>query len=296
MVQGSRVQCLPAVGSPLSSPQPETVVVSGRRVGYVEAGHGIPLVLVHGAGGRGRVWAPQLAGLADVARVIALDLPGHGVTGGTGCTSVRDYAAFVRDFLDEAGLERVVLGGHSMGGAIAQTLALEHPDRLAGLVLVGTGARLRVLPRILELFRGAAPEARTFVGGLSYSPRTPPGAVVEAERVLVETPLAVTLGDFLACDRFDLMTAVAGVRAPTLVVAGRDDRLTPPKYAHYLARTIPGARLVELDAAGHFPQLEQADSVNAALRDFLRGLSPPPASAKVTATAEGRASRGGVAR
>jgi pimeloyl-ACP methyl ester carboxylesterase len=272
------------------------VVVDGRRVGYVEAGHGTPLVLVHGAGGRGRVWAPQLAELADVARVIAVDLPGHGVTGGTGYASVRDYAAFVQVFLDEAGLERVVLGGHSMGGAIAQTLALEHPDRLVGLVLVGTGARLRVLPRTLELLRIAAPQARPFVAELSYSPRTPPGAVVEAERALMETPLAVTLGDFLACDHFDLMTAVAGVRAPTLVVVGRDDRLTPPKYAHYLARTIPGARLVELDAAGHFPQLEQPAGVNAALRDFLRGLSPSPASAKVAPTTEGRAFRGGVAR
>jgi pimeloyl-ACP methyl ester carboxylesterase len=82
----------------------------------------------------------------------------------------------------------------------------------------------------------------------------------------------VTLGDFLACDRFDAMATIGTVRAPTLVVVGGDDRLTPPKYARYLAGAIPGAQLVEVADAGHFPQLEQPDVVNAALRAFLRGL------------------------
>jgi pimeloyl-ACP methyl ester carboxylesterase len=68
------------------------------------------------------------------------------------------------------------------------------------------------------------------------------------------------------------MATIGTVRVPTLVVVGGDDRLTPPKYARYLAETIPGARLVEVADAGHFPQLEQPDAVNAALRAFLREL------------------------
>lgn len=268
--------------------------VDGRPAGYLEAGHGRPLVLIHGAGGRGAVWTPQLAGLGELARVIAVDLPGHGPTDGRGRASVGEYAAWVLAFLDAARLDRVVLAGHSMGGAIAQTLALEYPDRLDGLVLVGTGARLRVLPRILELIGQAPPEGRALVASLAYSPGTPTGAVVEAERSLVETPAAVTLGDFLACDRFDLMERVRGVRAPTLVVVGRDDRLTPPKYATHLARTIPGARLVEIDAAGHFPQLEQPGAVNAALRVFLASLSSHAPSDMVTPSDRG--SHGGMSR
>jgi pimeloyl-ACP methyl ester carboxylesterase len=251
---------------------PRTLEVLDRPAAFVEAGQGRPLVLVHGAGGRGRVWLRQVEGLAGAARVVALDLPGHGATGGSGRTAIADYAAWLVAFLDAAGLERVVLGGHSMGGAIAQTLALQHPGRLAGLVLVGTGARLRVLPRILTLFRDDPVAGRGFVGDLAYSPATPPGAVTEAEQALSETAPGVILGDFLACDRFDVMPRVAGIRVPTLAVVGRDDRLTPPRYAAFLAATIPCARLVEIEAAGHFPQLEQPEAVNAALRAFLASL------------------------
>jgi pimeloyl-ACP methyl ester carboxylesterase len=228
------------------------------------------VVLVHGAGGRAEVWTPQIGGLADLARLIAVDLPGHGGTGGRGCQRVEDYAGWVLGLLDVLDLRRAVLVGHSMGGAIVQTLALGYPER--GLVLVGTGGRLRVLPRILELFRDGSPEGAELVARLAYSPQTPPGAVVEAERALQETAALVTLGDFLACDRFDVMARLAGVATPTLVVVGADDRLTPPKYAAYLARTLRGARLVEIEAAGHFPQLEQPAAVNLALRAFLAAL------------------------
>jgi 3-oxoadipate enol-lactonase len=246
--------------------------VLGRPGAYLEAGAGRPVALIHGAAGRAEVWSPQLAGLADVARMIAVDLPGHGATAGEGCQEVERYAAWVAGLLESLGAERSVLVGHSMGGAIAQTLALGDASRYAGLVLVGTGARLRVLPRILQLFRESSVAAADMVGSLSYSPLTPPGAVIEAERALHDTPVGVTLGDFHACDRFDVMGRLGDLRVPTLVVVGRDDRLTPPKYAAYLARSIPAARLVEIDGAGHFPQLEQPAAVNAALREFLVAL------------------------
>lgn len=249
-----------------------SATVLGQPAAYLEGGRGRPVVLVHGAGGRAEVWARQIGGLADVARLVAVDLPGHGGTGAGGCRRVEDYAAWVLGLLDALGLDRAVLVGHSMGGAIVQTLALGYPERVAGLVLVGTGGRLRVQPRILDLFRDGSPEGAELVTGLAYSPKTPPEAVVEAERAFRETPTAVTLGDFLACDGFDAMARLSGVTAPTLVVVGADDRLTPPKYAAYLARTIPGARLVEIEAAGHFPQLEQPGAVNQALRAFLAAL------------------------
>jgi pimeloyl-ACP methyl ester carboxylesterase len=257
---------------PLSSTK-RRVTVAGVPAAYLEAGRGRPVVLVHGAGGRSEVWLAQLAGLADVARLVAVDLPGHGESQGRGCRKVEDYADWVLGVLAGLALDRVVLVGHSMGGAIAQTVALSQPERLDGLVLVGTGARLRVLPRILELLGGDPPRGTSLISSLSYSPETPAGAVVEAERALAATPAVVTLGDFAGCDRFDVMAKLGAVRVPTLVVVGRDDRLTPPKYAAWLAATIAGARLVEVPAAGHFVQLEQPAAVNAALRAFLATLS-----------------------
>jgi pimeloyl-ACP methyl ester carboxylesterase len=250
-------------------PARRSQAVGGAAAGWLEAGAGPALVLVHGAGGAGALWAPQLEGLADVARVIAPDLPGHGPLAGRPRPSVAAYAAWLVQFLDALGLDRVVLGGHSMGGAVAQTLALERPERLAGLVLVATGARLRVFARILELLRDRPPEGRSLLRGLSYAPSTPAGRVAVADRVLRETAPLVTLGDFLACDRFDVMARVGAIRAPTLVVAGADDQLTPPRYARFLAAAIPGAETVEVPGAGHFPQLEQPERVNAAIRAFL---------------------------
>jgi pimeloyl-ACP methyl ester carboxylesterase len=249
-----------------------TVAVAGRAAGWLETGAGPPLVLLHGAGGAADLWGPQLEGLGSAARVIAPDLPGHGPLAGPGRQSVAAYAAWVEAFLDALGLDRIVLGGHSMGGAIAQALALGRPGRLRGLVLVGTGARLRVLARILALLGERPPEGRSLIQGLSYAPAAPAERVAVADRVLGETAPLVTLGDYLACDRFDAIGRVDAIRVPTLVVAGLEDRLTPPRFARYLAGTIPGARLVEVAAAGHFPQLEAPAVVSEAIRDFLASL------------------------
>jgi pimeloyl-ACP methyl ester carboxylesterase len=220
------------------------------------------------------VWQAQLAGLADLARVIAPDLPGHGSTAGPGRSRIDDYAAWVLALCDAVGLDRAILGGHSMGGAIAQRVALAHPDRLRALVLVGTGASLRVATRILTLFRAEGAEGPDLVRSLSYSPATPPERVVEASSAIAETPPLVSLGDFLACDGFDVRAELPRLRLPTLIVVGRDDRLTPPKLAAELGTIIPHAQLLEIPDAGHFPQLEQPAALTAALRAFLRGLAP----------------------
>jgi pimeloyl-ACP methyl ester carboxylesterase len=249
-----------------------TLTVAGEAAGYLQAGQGHALLLVHGAGGNAEVWAAQLDGLAGAARVVAVDLPGHGASEGRGLASVAAYAEWVVSFLDATGLDRVVLGGHSMGGAIAQLVALASPGRLRGLVLVGTGTRLRVLPRLVALLRADPPAGRSLVASLAYSPATPPGHVIQAERGLAETTPAVTLGDYVACDRFDVTADVHRIAVPTLVVVGRDDRLTPPKHAAHLAAAIRGARLVEVEHAGHFVQLEQPEATNAAVGDFLAGL------------------------
>src|SRR5687767_12442704 len=125
-----------------------TVSVAGLTLSYEARGNrGPTVVLVHGSGGNTEAWRPQLDGLSDVARVVALDLPGHGRSSGS-FASIDEATMVVRAFVDAIGLAPVVIGGHSMGGAVAQAFVLADPDRTAGVMLVGTGARLRVLPRI----------------------------------------------------------------------------------------------------------------------------------------------------
>ena len=250
-----------------------THVVDGLRINYVETGRGPKtLCLVHGAGGSALAWIRQLEDLADAARVIALDLPGHGESGGEGCRRIGDYARVVRGFVEALGPGPVVLGGHSMGGGIAQAVALQRSGLLAGLILVGTGARLRVLPRIFELLGSNYPEGCAFVNTLGFSPSTAQALKDGARTVMLGTRPEVTIGDFTACDAFDVMDRVGTIRVPALAICGEDDRLTPPRYARFLAEKIPGARLLLVEKAGHYVQLEQPDLVNAAIREFLAAV------------------------
>jgi pimeloyl-ACP methyl ester carboxylesterase len=244
--------------------------VDGTPIHYLERGASPPtLCLVHGAGGSTVSWAPQLEGLADAARVLALDLPGHGGSGGPGRAGIEAYAAILTGFVEALGAGPLVLGGHSMGGAVVQSVALARPDLVAGLLLVGTGARLRVLPRILELLESDYPEGCALVNALGFAEASPAALKASARAAMLGTPPAVTLGDFRACDAFDILDRVAAIRAPTLVVTGEEDRLTPVKYARFLAGRIARARLALVEGAGHYVQLEQPERVNALIRAFL---------------------------
>ncbi|MET0151497.1 MAG: alpha/beta hydrolase [Candidatus Binatia bacterium] len=250
------------------------LTVNGRSVYYAESGAGGPtLVLVHGSGGDHTTWKPQLEGLASAARIVALDLPGHGASSDEGCDTIEAYATVVRQFLTALGRGAVVLGGHSLGGAIAQTLALDAPELLHGLVLVGTGARLKVFPELFEILARDYAEAVAFMTEHAWSYSSPADLKELGRKTVSATRPSVTRGDFTACNRFDVIGRLGEIRHPTLVVVGEDDRLTPPKYAEFLARMIAGAELERIPRAGHYVSLEQPAEVNQAIRSFLGGLA-----------------------
>ncbi len=247
--------------------------IASQKIFYVDAGStGTPLIFVHGAAGSHLVWGFQRRALSEITRVIALDLPGHGRSAPPGRNTIEGYRDVVLGLLDALNIERAIIVGHSMGGAIAQTLALAHPERVAGLGLIGTGARLRVLPAILE---GILNDFDTIAEQVvNYSYATPLDASMR-ERALTEfraCPASVTHGDFSACNAFDLMTRLGEIRAPTLVVCGKEDQMTPVKYAEFLAAHIPKAQLVVIEGAGHSVMLEQPFAVNRALSEFVSTL------------------------
>jgi pimeloyl-ACP methyl ester carboxylesterase len=263
----------------------EWVTVAGSQAAYVSgprraaAGDG-PLVCVHGAGGTHRTWLPLLEGLGARFAVVAVDLPGHGASAGKGSETIAGYADFVRGFLDALGLRRASLCGHSMGGAIVQAVCLAAPARVSGLVLAGTGARLRVSPKILEpLAAGDGASAVSLLREWAFGPGVPEArAEAWTADILRYVPAPVLARDFRACDAFDAMAEVGRVAAPALAICGSADRLTPPKYSAFLAQRIPGCRLRILEGAGHFPMLEQPEAFNAALADFLASLAGGPAA------------------
>ena len=227
------------------------------------------LVLVHGAGGSRLHWPAELRRLPG-ATVYTLDLPGHGRSEGDGYDVINDYANVVATFLQTAGIERAIFVGHSMGGAIAQTLALDLADRVAGLVLVATGARLRVASAILEGIHSDFERSVELITRFAWSPDAPPTLTQLGRQSLLETNPDVLLGDFMACNRFDVMERLGEIEIPTLIIVGSADQLTPVKYARFLVEHIPDARLVVIEDAGHMVMLELPTEVEKAVQEFLK--------------------------
>ena len=227
----------------------------------------IPIVLIHGAGAVGQIWQNQLLAFPHAA---APDLPGH--PGGTGLSTIPDMAAWVLAYLAQQGLERCVLGGYSVGGAVALEVALSAPDRLRGLVLIATGARLRVRPEFFDLLAGDYGAAVEELLRWWFSPGASPRVVDRARTALRMVSPAVVHDDFWAANQFDAMARVGGITLPTLVLCGEEDRLTPVKYAEYLHSQIAGSRLVVIPHAGHLVVLEQPRATNEAIATFLRSL------------------------
>jgi pimeloyl-ACP methyl ester carboxylesterase len=228
-------------------------------------------VLIHGAGGSRLDWPPGLRRLPD-ATVYTFDLPGHGRSGGEGRDAIEEYAADVVAFLDALGIEQAIIAGHSMGGDVALTLALDFPEWVAGLVLIATGARLRVAPAILDQLPDNFEEALGTITRFAWSPETPPALVESGQERLRETGSDVLLGDLTACDRFDVMERLGEIDIPTLVVSGSADQLAPVKYAHYLAEHIAGAQIAIVEGAGHMVMLERPVGVADAVHGFLGRL------------------------
>ncbi len=228
------------------------------------------VVLVHGAGGHALHWPPPVRHLPGY-RVYALDLPGHGASSGPGEPTIEGYGARLLAWADAVGLPQAVWVGHSMGGAIVQYLALAHPHRVLGLGLIGTGARLRVHPLILEGLSRPETFSATVerVIRWSFSPASDQRLRQLAAQRMAATPPEVLHDDFAACHRFDVLDRVAEIRCPTLVLCGADDQMTPPRYAQYLAQQIPNAQWVLVPQAGHMVMLEQPQAVAQALRHFL---------------------------
>jgi len=230
-----------------------------------------PLVLIHGAGGDCLSWPPEIRRLAN-ARVFTLDLPGHGKSGGPGCQSVSDYVDSVINFLNTVCLSKAVLVGHGLGGAIALTLSIDHPDRVAGIGLISSGSRLPIASSVLE----NAANPTTFnlaIQSLQELMRVSPESnrlKDDVFRHLSDIRQTLLLGDLRACVKYNLATNLSAVKTPTLVVCGTDDQLTPPRFSESLAEKISGAALQTVDGAGHFLMLEQPRRVAGLLSIFLK--------------------------
>jgi pimeloyl-ACP methyl ester carboxylesterase len=249
-----------------------TVRVQKTELYYAQAGQGQPaLLFVHGAGGDHTIWGEQLRELAPNFSVAALDLNGHGRSPAREGEGFQTYTEDVLAVLEALAMPTVVVG-HSMGGAIALMVALQRPKNLVGLGLVGTGAKLRVHPQILELCQTDFDRAIDFILQWAFAEQIPPELRERARAQMRRTGADALLRDFSSCNTFDVMARLSEIALPTLILCGRDDKLTPVKYSEYLQQNIPTAQLKIIEGAGHMVMLEQPRAVTTALREFCARL------------------------
>lgn len=224
------------------------------------------LIFIHGAGGTGAVWHYQRERFPGCD---AVTLPGHPEGGTRG--SIDEYRQWLRTYVADMEYGMPVLAGSSMGGGIALSYALEHPNETSALILIGSGARLRVNPAFLKALTDNIDRPPSWYRGLV-------GAMYESveekvrERVLdviCSLPVSVHLNDFLCCDRFDVMERLAELSMPVLIICGDRDVMTPLKYSRFMAERIPGARLAVIPDTGHMVYLEKPDEVNVEIEKFL---------------------------
>lgn len=227
------------------------------------------IVFVHGAGGSGEIWRYQLDKIREY-NLIALDLPGHGKSEGEAADSIKEYCESVRLFTEALDLKRFVIAGHSMGGAISLEAALTYPEVLEGLIIINSGARLRVNPKIFDKLAGGE-HPLEFVN-YYYSECVSSKTLELARQEMKAVPAKVLLNDFRACNDFNLMESIKTIRHQALIICGTDDRMTPVKYSELLAESLSLSNLVLIQNAGHMSMIERPLQVNKAIVDFMAGI------------------------
>lgn len=263
-----------------------TITINNQQIHYVYNGvesDGVTVVLIHGAGGRIQSWPYQWQDFRMVrsARrkrwmtdfpLYLVDLPGHGQSQTPSHSSVNEYAHFVAQFVEALQLSNVVLAGHSMGGAIVQTVALDSPAWLSGVILLGTGAKMPVSDFILNGLQTDFAKTVHLIMKFSWHKQTTPLFKQVATQHMLSTPSEVVHGDFFACSQFDARAEIGRISVPTLIIAGANDKMMPVKASQFLADHIPNAQLALIENAGHFMMVEKTAQTTRAIVKFLQQI------------------------
>jgi pimeloyl-ACP methyl ester carboxylesterase len=243
--------------------------VAGTCIHYETAGTGTPLVLLHGIGSNSRSWHRQIDVLASGFNVIAWDAPGYGRSADPeGKPSMAYYARVLCGLLDELGLNRIHLLGHSAGGVVAQEFYRLYPERVIKLILADTsfrGSRDKLEERLGMIRRMTPAELALRRAPLLLSQTAPPELLEETVSIMSEVRPTGYEFAAIALAQCDTREVLRNLNVPTLLIWGVEDTITP------LWRDLPeGGRLAAIPYAGHLCYAEQPELFNAIVREFLR--------------------------
>ena len=230
--------------------------------------HKMTAILIHGAGSSHLSFPKELRQLGIIDPVV-VDLCGHGKSPGQGHHSIAENASDIVALLDALEIESAVIVGHSMGGAIAQTLALDHGKRVAALVLIATGARLAVNPALISGIVTDTPATIASLNRWTWSKAASESLREQSAEIMRQTDSQVIQRDFIACDRFDVRERLKKIPSKTLVMAGEHDKMTPLSLSQEMADQIPLADLEVTPQGSHMFMLELAATTAQTIEDWL---------------------------
>ena len=242
-------------------------------VGYTEAGNGdrTPIVFLHGVGSDKSVWRPQLEHFGRSRRAIAFDYPGYGESKFLDSATRDDYAAAVLAALDSSGIGKAHVCGLSLGGVVAIAMHSAAGNRCASLIIADSFAVHPQGQAIHDRSMAASDDMRGLaearVGALLASDNPAIRAEVIETMARID-PEAYRIGAravWLA-DQGDRASAI---QAPTLIICGNEDAITPPSLSEELAALIPASRLQIIEGASHLANLDKPEEFNRAIEDFL---------------------------
>ncbi len=242
--------------------------VGDRKISYSFDGRGENVVFIHGSGESKNSWNAQ-KDLKDGFRIISVDLTGHGESSKslpTMGTYIEDLNSII-DLCDST----PSIAGHSMGGAIVQKYALEHGEKIEKLILVSTGAKLRVSPLIFDLIRDNFDGVPDLMENFIFVEKSDHSMVNKAKEDIRNCGREILRRDFEICDKFNLMEEVGKIKNETLIICGSEDVMTPKKYSNYLSERIRNSRLAVIEGVGHMVMLEKPREFNSLVRKFLEG-------------------------
>jgi len=246
-----------------------------------DIGSGTPLVLLHAFPLDRGMWEPQRP-LSESCRVIAVDLPGFGSSAVDPGFTIDSAADRVADLLDSLKLGTVALGGLSMGGYVAMAFARRHPEKLSRLILADTRSeaddaagrdnRDRLIKLTEEFGPSKVYEVMLPKVMSDETQKNRPDTVAFVRGIAARQSSAGVIGGLAALrDRPDATPGLERIAVPTLIVVGEADAITPPALSESMAKRIPGGKLIRIPNAGHLANVENPDTFNRSLTDFLEG-------------------------
>jgi len=228
------------------------------------------IIFIHGSGGDSTVWHDQLEALSSTLHSTAADLPGHGRSGGRPSTDPGTYARWLGRFAESLRLDAFVLAGHSMGGIIAQQFARLFPEKLRGLILIGTGMRFKIPSRYFQILHRNFDAACTLSCRQAYAQETPAGIRDQGLAMLQRNGPDTLMHDLRLCSDFDSSGWIGSLSIPTLIIHGIQDGITPHKAVVRLAGVIRDSHLKYMQRSGHMPMQEQPEIFNREIAGFIK--------------------------